>query len=108
MATVNKSCHYCAICNDSDNSFAHGNSIDFGTQLNFVELKSPEEVKSGLTPEATKQRSDKWYEMHKGVKITGTSLHRGLGLDGLKRQKEHFNDVFCDLNRDFSEEQKNA
>ena len=106
MAIVKQLCHLCAICNDSDNNFAHGNSVDMGTQLNFVELKAPEEVKTGLTPETTKQRSDKWHELRKEVKLTGSSLHRGLGLDGLKRQKEHFNKVYCDLNQDFSEEQK--
>ena len=106
MAVVKQLCHYCAICNDSDCNFAHGNSVDMATQQNFVELKAPEEVKTGLTPETTKQRSDEWFELRKGVKLTGSSLHRGLGLDGLKRQKEHFNSVFCGLNQDFNEEQK--
>ena len=108
MAILKHLCHYCAICNDSDSVFAHENSVDMGTQLNFVELKAPEEVKTGLKPETTKQRSDEWYELRRQVKLTGSSLHKGLGLDGLKRQKEHFNEVFCDMNQVFSEEQKKS
>ena len=40
-----------------------------------------------------KQRSDKWFEERKKVKVTGSSVYRAVGCDGLKNQKEHFNQV---------------
>ena len=31
----------------------------------------------------------KWFQLHKVAKIVGSTLYRSIGLDTLKRQKEH-------------------
>ena len=36
-----------------------------------------------------KQRSPEWFSTRKKFSVTGSTLHKGLGLDGLKKQKEH-------------------
>ena len=36
-----------------------------------------------------KQRSDKWFEIHKKYRVTGSTLNSALGLDTLQKQKEH-------------------
>ena len=36
-----------------------------------------------------KQRSDKWFEIRKQYRITGSTLNAALGLDTLKKQKDH-------------------
>ena len=36
-----------------------------------------------------KQRSDKWFQLRKNYRITGSSLKMAIGLDTLQKQKEH-------------------
>lgn len=43
-----------------------------------------------LTTRQIKQRSKQWFDRRKQVKITGSSIHSALDLDGLASQKEHF------------------
>ena len=36
-----------------------------------------------------KQRSDKWFELRKQFRVTGSTLNTALGLDTLQKQKDH-------------------
>ena len=42
-------------------------------------------------PQYVKQRSDKWFELRKKSRVTGSTMHNALGLQNLKSQKLHFN-----------------
>ena len=37
-----------------------------------------------------KQKSEKWFELRKEAKVTGSTLYKSIGLDTLKKQKEHY------------------
>ena len=36
-----------------------------------------------------KQRSDKWFQLRKKYRVTGSTLNMAIGLDTLQKQKEH-------------------
>lgn len=55
-----------------------------------------------------KQRSAVWFESRKAMKITGSTIFTAIGLDGLKRQKDHFDSVVCGVERTTNEKEKNA
>lgn len=38
-----------------------------------------------------KQRSPQWFKVREQFRLTGSSLHEGLGLESLKLQQKHFN-----------------
>lgn len=40
-----------------------------------------------------KQRTDEWFGIRSKAKVTGSTANSALGLDTLKRQKEHFDNV---------------
>ena len=37
-----------------------------------------------------KQKSEKWFELWREAKVTGSTLYTSKGLDTLKKQKEHY------------------
>ena len=42
-------------------------------------------------PQYVKQRCDKWKELRKKSRVTGSTMHNALGLQNLKEQKLHYN-----------------
>ena len=54
-----------------------------------------QEDQNTVTPRNTKQRSSKWFELRKSARVTGSTLYKALGLDGMRRLKEHFDHVVC-------------
>lgn len=44
-----------------------------------------------------KQMSDKWFELRKQALTMGSTIYKLVGLDALKRQKEHFNEFALGL-----------
>ena len=43
------------------------------------------------------QRTEEWFEIRKQAKVTGSSLNKALGLDGLQKQKDFFDHIKCNL-----------
>jgi hypothetical protein len=41
-----------------------------------------------MDPQHIKQRSDKWFDIRKAARVTGSTMHSALGLRGLKEQKK--------------------
>ena len=41
-----------------------------------------------------KQLSEKWFELHKEAKVTGSTLHRAIGLGTLKEAQAHFQSIY--------------
>ena len=68
---------------------------------NCFQLLPPEEIENVLnlnSPENfeyVKQRSDKWHAIRKTARVTGSTLHKAIGLDMLQRQKEHHYTYVC-------------
>ncbi|KAH3696894.1 hypothetical protein DPMN_084377 [Dreissena polymorpha] len=60
-------------------------------------------------PRLIKQRSTAWFDIRSKAKVTGSTLYRSIGLDGLKNLKEHFEQVICGApEKQFSEKVKDA
>ena len=49
----------------------------------FMDINKEENI------QYVKQRSDEWFKIRKLARITGSTLHSGLGLETLTKQKEH-------------------
>ena len=49
----------------------------------FTDLDIPENM------QFIKQRSDKWFDLRKKYRVTGSTLNSAIGLDTLQKQKEH-------------------
>jgi hypothetical protein len=41
------------------------------------------------------QRSQAWFEARKEARVTGSTIYKAIGLDGLHNQKEYFDNVVC-------------
>ncbi|MEW8545065.1 MAG: YqaJ viral recombinase family protein, partial [Candidatus Thiodiazotropha sp.] len=40
-----------------------------------------------------KQRTSKWFELRKTMRVTGSTMNRALGLDSLRKQQDYFDEV---------------
>ena len=41
------------------------------------------------------QKSDEWFQLRNQAKVTGSTLYKAIGCDGLGKQKDHFEKVIC-------------
>ena len=51
----------------------------------------------------TKQRTDRWLQLRKESRVTGSTLFRALGLATLREQQEHFDCVYYGIERPISD-----
>lgn len=90
----------CAVLNDTVNNLKVSVCL-LEEQVNYRELKPPEGVKlsCGITefqyipPNLLKQRTQEWFQVKCNVKVTGSVLHKAVGIDTLVAQTEHFDVV---------------
>ena len=82
------------LCERTD-SFANGLTVDCYAQPNWISLKDPNDLPENVKHESrlTKQRSENWFELRKTVRLTGSTLFEGIGLDTLKNQLKHYDKV---------------
>lgn len=68
-----------------------GKFVDGAYQHNLITLPTfdPDQA-STLEPQFIKQRSDRWFQIRRRARITGSTLHSGIGLRGLKELQKHF------------------
>ena len=70
--------------------------IELSEQANCFMLLPPDIAKYAVDLENddnshyVKQGSEKWFEMHKLSRVTGSTLRASIGLDTLAKQKEHY------------------
>ena len=81
---------YGSILNGSDHNFVRSKECYLDLQANFHHLKHNE---SEQNPHKVKQRSVKWHSIRDQAYVTGSTMHKALGLDTLKKQQEHFDFV---------------
>ena len=53
------------------------------------------DLKNEANSDLIKQRTPEWEVLCKSCRVTGSTLHKVLGLDGLARQKEHHHTFLC-------------
>jgi hypothetical protein len=72
--------------------------ILLGEQKNYVCLNG-QALAENSDSRYVKQRTDRWHEIRKTAKVTGSTANAAVGLDTLKRQKEHFYHVICKVEK---------
>ena len=74
-----------------------GNTLELNKQGNVKLLHDPERLGTKMDLDkythVVKQRSIKCFQLHKEAKVTGSTLYRSIGLDTLKKQKEHYKEL---------------
>ena len=73
------------ICTDRTNLNGQGN-VKLLLALELIQHK----INLDVHTHVVKQRSDKWFKLRKEARVTGSTMYRSLGLDTLKKQKEHY------------------
>ena len=84
-------CLYLAYMQDS--KYTLGDKVNIDQCANFQELA--EGVSSSSDTRMVKQRTDEWKAIREKAKITGSTFFKAIGLDGLQKEKEHFEEVIC-------------
>ena len=71
-------------------------SVHLPSMQNYRELRSPMDIEQQgiyLLPQITKQRSDEWFSIRQGVRITGSKLAQAVGVMGIGEMREVFDAV---------------
>ena len=61
-----------------------------------------------LPSEYLKQKSPEWFEVRKSVKATGSTIHKAVGLDLLKKQRSYFDEIVSGEEMQKSDAQQTA
>ena len=79
--------------------------VSFDNQSNYVCLKKlihENETDNFHNAHITKQKSDKWFELRRENRITGSTIFRAIGMNTLKEQQEHYDKVFKGIEKPVS------
>jgi hypothetical protein len=90
---VERICFSLSILLTSNSLYSSEQEINLQSCKNYNELLEQETD----NPRYIKQRSDKWMNIRKKAKVTGSTLYEALGLDTLKKQQQHFEKVICGI-----------
>lgn len=79
-------CNYTAAVGNAMHLFSCHSQVCLQTQENYVCLgnNTDQNMESSLL----KQRSEAWFQLRRQCLVTGSTINRAIGLDGLKKQKE--------------------
>lgn len=88
-------CQIMADLNGTSHIYTLGSKVNLDQQENYVCISAglqaaPDKNEISLDKEryVLKQRSEKWFEVRESAKVTGSSAHKALGLDTLKKQQQ--------------------
>ena len=109
LDTIDQLCCFCANSNQASPLYSSESYIYLKEQPNFACLLglSDEIIKSyearGVDvhemSKFVKQRSETWHQIRQTAKVTGSTANAALGLDTLKKQVEHFDNVINKLEK---------
>ena len=89
-------CYIMSEINKTNDLYICTDRIDLNDQGNVKILLDPEFIQHKIDLDVhthvVKQRSDKWFKLRKEARVTGSTMYRSLGLDTLKKQKEHYDE----------------
>ena len=78
----------------SETFFSDSSQVDMNLLKNVVQLRNAEQlpgpVELKMSMEFTKQRSDQWFAVRNTCPVSGSTLHKAVGLGTLKETQEHF------------------
>ena len=79
--------------NGSNHLFECSNISDLDNKYNVRLLLKPNQIASKVDlnrhTHLVKQRSVMWFQLRNEARITGSTIYNGIGLDTLRKQKEH-------------------
>lgn len=84
-------CQYLAYIQGS--KYITGNKVNINQCDNYQELG--DSAPSTSDTRLVRQRTDEWKTIREKAKITGSTFFKAIGLDGLQKEKEHFEEVIC-------------
>ena len=76
----------------NDAKFCDGKVVNFNQQSNFSPLL---QHKSTDNHRKIEQRSEEWFNVRQGATVTGSTIYKAVGCDGLKKMREHYDNVLC-------------
>ncbi|CAH1798622.1 unnamed protein product [Owenia fusiformis] len=86
-----------SILNKNGITFSTSDYVNMNEQQNYHELREdcylviPDNEYTDHV--LVKQRSDRWFNIRKEAKVTGSTMHNAIGLDTLKKQRAHYDKV---------------
>ena len=84
-------CREITNCHGSRNVFSSSRHVLLLQQANVFNLMEPQEIQINenikMNSLFVKQRSEEWFAIHKQTKVTGSSIGKGIGLQGLAQKK---------------------
>ena len=94
MENIDKLGYICALQN-GNNLYTLGATVELDKQENYMCLIDKcLDITTSLDTRQVKQNTPRWFEIRKEAKVTGSTMHRALGLDTLKSQQSHFDQVY--------------
>ena len=95
----------CSQLNSCTQLYARGSEIDLAHQSNFVCLRNHSlDVSDVRDPCFVKQRGEQWMQIRSQARATGSTLHNAIGLNTLKAQLEHFDNVMHKIEKNTVDE----
>ena len=89
-------CYILLEINGTNDIFCCSKTVNLSGQSNVKLLHIPEELESKVNlksnPHIVKQRSNMWFELRKEARITGSTIYKGIRLETLKLQKDHYSE----------------
>ena len=91
------------LCSLNDRPFNRASSVNLNTNPSYHGIQDSGQDSNEINTRNIKQRSDVWREKRKEAKITGSTVHAAIGLDGIKKQQEHYDKVVCNVETPFTD-----
>ena len=93
---LNQNIYIMSEINKTNDLYICTDKINLNDQGTVKILLDPEliehKVDLDVHTHVVKQRSDKWFKLHKEARVTGSTMYISIGLDTLKKQKEHYDE----------------
>jgi hypothetical protein len=87
LSTIEIICKIMSLASGARTSTCNGDEVSMQNQSNYVCLGS--HMESNCDPSLIKQRSKEWFEIRDSCIVTGSTINKAIGLEGLKSQKMH-------------------
>ena len=98
LERIDKLCYVISCINGTSDNYILGSktTILLDKQSNYVCLRETKQdiLLDDTDSSITKQRTDRWLQLKKESRVTGSTLFRALGLATFLEQREHFDFVY--------------
>ena len=107
LECIDKLCYVISCINGTSDNYILGSktTILLDKQSNYVCLRETKQdiLLDDTDSSITKQRTDRWLQLKKESRVTGSTLFRALSLATLLEQQEHFDFVYHGIERPISD-----